>query len=534
MSLVLSITLVIVVTISTTGGEQLMRDIAGLLPRLMWCAGSMGATLLFQMVVNRCFFFVGPVGSQWLRYRFIYALYDYAMIISNTLIGIAVISIRFILWVVLGIFCMGRMDLCLIPGPGFLQTLDLGYNTYVALVLQDHRYNNPVNVVFYELLEATLAQSRQKRARLKLKRNLRLVAHLARSSQDKDGDTLAPATTSFLARVRAMRAGEDKQGTKVAQETQDLQDTQDTQDKVDKAMLQDNRQAEETQQVVQGVLNNGVDDDDDYAEWSNAHNADVPNPTDPSSAVRSCWQRVCALGVRVARWLSASWLCRTFRYAGSQPHPEGENDATDATHTKVRAFRRLPSFAYFRRPFKRRPKSTNSVDRRLRARNRWHLALMLHVNPGLRQYRGHFIKGQRERNQWWVSLNEEAKEAAKEEAEKNSIIRRIRHSLVPDRHSSIPIQGRASCATAPPTSYGTATTPLSPPAYASSATRPPPYAPATSAPSADDNFFSPMLTAMQSFIGGLLGDGATEGTATESATPQSKGRTGRERDPLLP
>ena len=43
------------------------------------------------------------------------------MIFSNTLVGIAIMFTRFVLWLTLGIFCLGRIDLTLLPGPGQLE-----------------------------------------------------------------------------------------------------------------------------------------------------------------------------------------------------------------------------------------------------------------------------------------------------------------------------------------------------------------------------------------------------------------------------
>ena len=101
------------------------------------------AGIMYVRAGRPCLLHEGPRGNKWLRHRFWYALYDYNMIFSNVLVGIAVMTTRFVVWAALGIFCLGRIDLCLMPGPGQMEFLDFGYRTYVALIRQDHRYNNP-------------------------------------------------------------------------------------------------------------------------------------------------------------------------------------------------------------------------------------------------------------------------------------------------------------------------------------------------------------------------------------------------------
>ena len=99
--------------------------------------------MIVQKLLNSYLFFVGaPSGNRWLRHRWWYALYDYNMIFSNTLVGLAVMTTRFILWLVLGLFCLGRIDLSLLPGPGQLEVMDIRYRTYIAVLRQDHRYNH--------------------------------------------------------------------------------------------------------------------------------------------------------------------------------------------------------------------------------------------------------------------------------------------------------------------------------------------------------------------------------------------------------
>ena len=100
------------------------------------------------------------------------------MTFQNTLLGIAVMFTRFVMWLFFGTFCLGRIDLTLLPGPGQLEYMDIGYRAYIAVARQDHRYNNPVCVVFFELLQTHLAAYRRKRARRTLRRHFRLTWQL--------------------------------------------------------------------------------------------------------------------------------------------------------------------------------------------------------------------------------------------------------------------------------------------------------------------------------------------------------------------
>ena len=66
-----------------------------------------------------------------------------------------------LLWILLGVAHITRMDVCMLPTPGSFATLDLGYATYVAMARQDHRYNNPVTIVFTDLLSQILFAHRR-------------------------------------------------------------------------------------------------------------------------------------------------------------------------------------------------------------------------------------------------------------------------------------------------------------------------------------------------------------------------------------
>ena len=93
----------------------------------------------------------------------------------NCTLGLGIIAARFYSWFCLGILTIGRADLCNLPSPSMIQLLDLPWNTYVALVMQDHQYNSPVVSVFYQLLSHSLSRSRRSRALRKVRVNVKLV-----------------------------------------------------------------------------------------------------------------------------------------------------------------------------------------------------------------------------------------------------------------------------------------------------------------------------------------------------------------------
>jgi hypothetical protein len=162
--------------LTTQHGALLLGSHAlAIAPSLAKSLGTIVCTIVFQLVVTLVVFFDGPRGNKWLRHRFWYALYEYNMIFSNTLVGIAILFSRFVLWITLGTFCLGRIDLTVFPGPGQLEFLDVGYRTYIAVVRQDHRYNNPVSCVFFDMVTEHTHAFRLQRARRVLRRLFRLT-----------------------------------------------------------------------------------------------------------------------------------------------------------------------------------------------------------------------------------------------------------------------------------------------------------------------------------------------------------------------
>ena len=198
-ALAVPITAMITVALTTASGASIIKNqVDRTMWPLFWTLGSLTAVVTFQMVVNLWIFFTGPRSNKWLRHRWWYALYEYNLIFSNTLVGIAVMFTRFVLWLSLGIFCLGRIDLTLLPGPGTLEYLDLGYKTYIAVARQDHRYNNPVCLVFFELMSHHLATFRRKRARRLLRRHFRLTWQLGVVLRAISGNRLLLANRTRL------------------------------------------------------------------------------------------------------------------------------------------------------------------------------------------------------------------------------------------------------------------------------------------------------------------------------------------------
>jgi hypothetical protein len=57
-------------------------------------------------------------------------------------------------------FNLVRIDRCFFANDSHLEWLDTGFTSYVALMRTDHRYNNPVFMVFLEICQETLRRNR--------------------------------------------------------------------------------------------------------------------------------------------------------------------------------------------------------------------------------------------------------------------------------------------------------------------------------------------------------------------------------------
>ena len=110
-------------------------------------------TILFQNVVNKRVFFVGDYVNSWLRFRWLYALYDYNLIYTNALLGLAVVISRIATLLVFFILFLARLDKSTMPGPrGNFLNFDPAFKSYIAVLRMDHRYNNPIFMVFGEIM----------------------------------------------------------------------------------------------------------------------------------------------------------------------------------------------------------------------------------------------------------------------------------------------------------------------------------------------------------------------------------------------
>lgn len=120
-------------------------------------------SLIFQQVMNRQVFFDGDGRNAWLRYPFWYGLFDYNLIYTNALIGITICIARLATLFIFFIFFIARLDKTTMPGPrgGWLNT-DPAYKSYIGMLRLDHRYNNPLFLVWGDIMLECLRLSRVK------------------------------------------------------------------------------------------------------------------------------------------------------------------------------------------------------------------------------------------------------------------------------------------------------------------------------------------------------------------------------------
>jgi len=121
--------------------------------------GSLG----FQLLCNRVIFFTEDkaTSNTWLRYPFWYGLFDYNLLYTNALIGITICIGRLAVLFVFFVLFLARLDKTTMPGPrgGFLNT-DPAFKAYIGMLRLDHRYNNPLFLVFGDILLEQLNISR--------------------------------------------------------------------------------------------------------------------------------------------------------------------------------------------------------------------------------------------------------------------------------------------------------------------------------------------------------------------------------------
>ena len=145
-------------------------------PALAVCTvcGSLG----FQRFCNRKIFFVGPARNQWLRYAFLYGIFDYNLIYTNALLGVAVALSRFVILFLFFVLFLARLDKTTLPGPtGGFNKYDPGFKCYIAVVRMNHRYNNAVFLTFGDIVLERLREVRGKAHLRAVRRKLFLAAY---------------------------------------------------------------------------------------------------------------------------------------------------------------------------------------------------------------------------------------------------------------------------------------------------------------------------------------------------------------------
>ena len=123
-------------------------------------------TLVFQLVCNRIFFFQQSkhvAKSTWLKNPVMYGLFDYNLLYTNAFVGLTVCIGRFAILFIFFVLFLARLDKTTMPGPrgGFLN-IDAGFATYIAMLRLDHRYNNPIFLVFGDAMLEKLNATRIK------------------------------------------------------------------------------------------------------------------------------------------------------------------------------------------------------------------------------------------------------------------------------------------------------------------------------------------------------------------------------------
>jgi hypothetical protein len=158
------------------------------IPTFFWWAV---VGFLFQYVFNKYVWFAAlsrtrdnEIRNRWLRFRFWYAIYEYVLIIPNIAIGMFMIIVRMIVALVMWIYFAFSIDICILPSASGIEHYDAGHASYVAAARTDHRYNNPIVMVFVSLLQEDLKQQRLEGARFKVR------THLRRRAQARKEGTL--------------------------------------------------------------------------------------------------------------------------------------------------------------------------------------------------------------------------------------------------------------------------------------------------------------------------------------------------------
>jgi len=85
---------------------------------------------------------------------------------------------------------------CIVPSATGIESWDAGHSAYVAAARADHRYNNPIAMVFLEAIQQDLRKMRLQKGRIKLRTHLRNSLNVRKlSKQFSAGGNLEAAAS---------------------------------------------------------------------------------------------------------------------------------------------------------------------------------------------------------------------------------------------------------------------------------------------------------------------------------------------------
>eukprot|EP01119_Soliformovum_irregulare_P000976 TRINITY_DN1071_c0_g3_i1.p1 TRINITY_DN1071_c0_g3~~TRINITY_DN1071_c0_g3_i1.p1 ORF type:complete len:668 (+),score=97.15 TRINITY_DN1071_c0_g3_i1:301-2004(+) len=124
-----------------------------LLSKVRDVAISSGITLAATIIVRRflnTLVFYADHGTLIDNFRW-FSWYDYAWIFFNSVAGITLSIVRYVVGIIIASIRFGRVDVTIIPHRPMLQPFDIVYITYVASAMIDHQSNNPILSVAVDL-----------------------------------------------------------------------------------------------------------------------------------------------------------------------------------------------------------------------------------------------------------------------------------------------------------------------------------------------------------------------------------------------
>ena len=78
--------LILFMSASEENAEQVYSSAAAAVPGILWSIFYILASIVFQLICNRLIFYEGGLVSvqhKWLRFRFVYAFYDYNLMVRD-------------------------------------------------------------------------------------------------------------------------------------------------------------------------------------------------------------------------------------------------------------------------------------------------------------------------------------------------------------------------------------------------------------------------------------------------------------------